>query len=74
MFQDMGSTRADFRNTSDVQVYPMTPVDYLDKMSDEKADLKTFCQNAVLGQLGSNTQYIMMHTKPYIKRYNLTED
>lgn len=48
MFKDMGSTRAEFRNTSDVQVYNMTPVDYLDKMSDEKADLKTFCQNAVL--------------------------
>ena len=32
------------QNETDVQVFDMVPVDYLDKMTDEKADLKTYCQ------------------------------
>ena len=42
-FVDTSSAHTGFQNTTDVQVFEMTPVDYLDKMSDDKADLKTFC-------------------------------
>jgi len=40
---DVSSAQTGFNNNADVQVFENIPVDYLDKMSDEKADLKTFC-------------------------------
>ena len=53
----------------------MTPVDYLDKMTDEKADLKTYGQNAALELIDSrNTVHLLMESRPYIKKYNLTQD
>lgn len=53
----------------------MIPVDYLDKMSDEKADLKTYCQSEAFKLIDpSNTQHLLIHSKPYIKKQNLTQD
>jgi len=53
----------------------MIPVDYLDKMTDEKADLKTYCQNAALELIDANNNvYLMMQSRPYMKKYNLTRD
>ena len=42
-FVDTGSAHTGHQNSTDVQVFQMIPVDYLDKMTDEKADLKTHC-------------------------------
>lgn len=53
----------------------MIPVDYLDKMNDEKAELKTYCQNSAFELIdSSNTLYLLMESRPYIKKYNLTQD
>jgi len=53
----------------------MIPVDYLDKMSDEKADLKTYCQNAALSLITSpKTTYLLEDSRPYIKKYNFCQD
>ena len=43
-FFDTKSMFTGLQNETDVQVFDMVPVDYLDKMTDEKADLKTYCQ------------------------------
>ena len=40
-FVDSRSAQSGQANVTDVQVFEMTPVDYLDKMTDEQADLKT---------------------------------
>ena len=53
----------------------MIPVDYLDRMTDEKADLKTYCQNAAHELIDTNKdESLMLDTRPYIKKYNLTRD
>ena len=54
----------------------MIPVDYLDKMTDEKADLKIYCQNAALERIADKrtTPYLLMESRPYIKKQNLTQD
>ena len=63
------------QNETDVQVFDMVPVDYLDKMTDEKADLKTYCQQKALERIDSvSTVYLMQESRPYIKKYNLTQD
>ena len=49
-FVDTSSAHTGYQmNSTDVQVFEMIPVDYLDKMSDEKADLKTWLPLAALG-------------------------
>ena len=52
----------------------MIPVDYLDKMTDEKADIKIYCQNAALERIVDKrtTPYLLMDSRPYIKKQNLT--
>ena len=53
----------------------MIPVDYLDKMTDGKADLKTYCQNVALERIDTRSAvYMLMESRPYIKKYNLTQD
>lgn len=53
----------------------MIPVDYLDKMTDEKADLKTYCQNEALELIdANNNQQLLIDSVPYMKKYNLTRD
>ena len=72
---DTSSAHTGQQNVTDVQVFEMTPVDYLDKMTDEKADLKTYGQNAALELIDSrNTVHLLMESRPYIKKYNLTQD
>ena len=52
----------------------MTPVDYLDKMPDEKAVLKEFCQNAALQRIEDKVNFLFNESRPYVKKYNLTQD
>ena len=50
----------------------MIPVDYLDKMSDEKAALKEFCQNAAHQRIDKGVNFLPVDSRPYVKKYNLT--
>ena len=62
-------------DTTDVEIFEMTPVDYLDKMPDERAVLKEFCQNAALHRSDSghaNVNFLVVDSRPYVKKYNLT--
>ena len=46
----------------------MTPVDYLDKMPDEKTDLKIFCQNAAMQRVSKKVDALFVESKPYVKK------
>ena len=74
-FVDNTSSHKNQSDFTDVQVFEMIPVDYLDKMSDEKSDLQTYCQNSALELIKSpDTIYLLMESRPYIKKYNLNQD
>ena len=59
-------------DTTDVEIFELIPVDYLDKMSDEKAVLKEFCQNAALQRIEDKVNFLVVESRPYVKKYNLT--
>lgn len=63
---------AQMPDTTDVEIFEATPVDYLDKMSDEKAALKEFCQNAAHQRIDKGVNFLPVDSRPYVKKYNLT--
>lgn len=67
-FSDTKSHAQQQRNTTDVEIYEMTPVDYLDKMPDEKTDLKVFCQNAAMQRVSEKVLSLFVESRPYVKK------
>eukprot|EP00347_Sterkiella_histriomuscorum_P016136 403354352 len=57
-----------------VQISEFIPVDYLCKMPDHRRDIQEFAQNLALSRIDAKTQYYIMSSKPYIRKYNLTAD
>ena len=72
-FRDRDAIRDEYMpDTTDVEIFELIPVDYLDKMSDEKAVLKEFCQNAALQRIEDKVNFLVVESRPYVKKYNLT--
>ena len=57
-----------------IQISDCMPVDDLCRMPDYRRDLQEFCQNLALSRIDSKTQYFILQSKPYIKKFNLTSD
>jgi len=50
-------------------VFESIPVDYLDVMQDEKADLQTLCETLALALSDKpNTEHLILSSQPYIKK------
>ena len=47
-FVNTSKINNEMKDITEAEIFEMTPVDYLDKMSDERAVLKEFCQNSVI--------------------------
>ncbi|CDW74435.1 arm repeat protein [Stylonychia lemnae] len=57
-----------------VQISDCSPIDNLCKMPDYRKDIQEFAQNLAMSRIDAKTQYYIMASKPYIKKYNLTSD
>ena len=74
-FTDRKSSYKQCKDVIDIEVYEEIPVDYLDKKTDNVSNLKTFCENAAVDWLDSErVVYLQVESRPYIKKYNMTQD
>lgn len=73
-FVDLSSGVNQILDSTDVQVFELIPVDYLDKMDDDQANLKDLCQSAALQRINVTTEFLVVESRPYVKKFNLTQD